>query len=323
MPPETNKKKHDLTCYLPRRTMWTPVSSDGVSRASSLVSAGERKRKCEHVQRQSQRVASPKGPRIKMDRLGKKVIKNVKLFNSVNCDWPRYASKVRTRSHIHPQVESIQHPAAAFLAALRDYGAPVFMDDDAWDVDLLRARAHRGPHQSTKAYADFVRDEMADFDDKSFWTVLPLEILLTHVKNLRLSPLGCVPQRDRRPRLINDLTFYGINDHTIRLAPLTAMQFGHALDRILQRIRDADPRHGPVYMAKVDIADGFYRIDVAAEMAPILAVILPFSEGEDPLVAIPLALPMGWTESPPLFCALTETVADMANARTHQAARPH
>ena len=76
-------------------------------------------------------------------------------------------------------------------------------------------------------------------------------------------------------------------------------------------------------MAKVDIADGFYRIDVAAEMAPILAVILPFSEGEDPLVAIPLALPMGWTESPPLFCALTKTVADMANARTHQAAWPH
>ena len=133
MPPETNKKMHNLTCYLPRRTMWTPISSsDGVSRASSLVSAGEWKRKCEHVQRQSQRVASPKGPRIKMDRLGKKVIKNVKLFNSVNCDWPRYASKVRTRSHIHPQVESIQHPAAAFLAALRDYGAPVFMDDDAW-----------------------------------------------------------------------------------------------------------------------------------------------------------------------------------------------
>ena len=151
MPPKTNKKKHDLTCYLPRRTMWTPVSSsDGVSRASSLVSAGERKRKCEHVQRQSQRVAIPKGPKIKMDRLGKKVIENVKAFNSVNCDWPRYASKVCTRSHIHPQVESIQHPAAVFIATLRDYRAPVFMDDDAWDVDTLRARAHRAPTNQQK-----------------------------------------------------------------------------------------------------------------------------------------------------------------------------
>ena len=31
------------------------------------------------------------------------------------------------------------------------------------------------------------------------------------------------------------------------------------------------------------------------------------------MIAIPLVLTMGWSESPPAFCATTETVADLAN----------
>ena len=32
------------------------------------------------------------------------------------------------------------------------------------------------------------------------------------------------------------------------------------------------------------------------------------------MIGFPLVLPMGWAESPPAFCAGTETVADLANA---------
>ena len=81
----------------------------------------------------------------------------------------------RTRSHIHQDVGSIDHPAAQFLEHLRTNGAPIRMQNDNWSSDLLQERAARGPHQSTKAHTEFVRDEMADFDAKSFWTVLPLE----------------------------------------------------------------------------------------------------------------------------------------------------
>jgi hypothetical protein len=42
--------------------------------------------------------------------------------------------------------------------------------------------------------------------------------------------------------------------------------------------------------------------------------MLPHGEDEPPLVAFPLVLPMGWTESPPTFCTTTETVVDLANA---------
>ena len=123
-------------------------------------------------------------------------MKNVELFERVGKSWPCYVSSVRTRSHLHPDIKQLDHPAAQFLDSLRSHGVPVHMKDEPWTPDLILERAERGSHQSTTAHKDFVRDEMADFDEKSFWTVLPLEILL-HLPNLRLSPLGCIPQRNR------------------------------------------------------------------------------------------------------------------------------
>ena len=45
-----------------------------------------------------------------------------------------------------------------------------------------------------------------------------------------------------------------------------------------------------------------------------LGVVFPVRDGQRPLVAFPLVLPMGWVNSPPIFCAATETAADIANA---------
>ena len=66
-------------------------------------------------------------------------------------------------------------------------------------------------------------------------------------------------------------------------------------------------------MMKVDIADGFYCVGLAPEDVPSLGVCLPPGPERKTLVVFPLVLPMGWVESPPHFCAVTETVADLAN----------
>ena len=91
------------------------------------------------------------------------------------------------------------------------------------------------------------------------------------------------------------------------------MQFGHALDRYLREILLADPTLGPIYMLKLDIADGFYRIAINIEDIPKLGVVFPTRPNQPPLVAFPLVLPMGWKHSPPAFSVATETVADLAN----------
>jgi hypothetical protein len=158
--------------------------------------------------------------------------------------------------------------------------------------------------------------------EKGQWMVLPYNVV-RHLPNFRASPIGVVPQRERRPRTIVDYTFFGINLDTLPLTAPEAMQFGRALERVIQSIVRADPRHGPVHLIKVDIADGFYRIHLAPEDIPTLGVTLPFQdEHGQPLIAFPLTLPMGWVNSPPLFCAATETVCDMANQHLTQRAHP-
>ena len=68
--------------------------------------------------------------------------------------------------------------------------------------------------------------------------------------HLRISPLGVIPQRDRRPRLIVNYSFSNLNKDAIPLAPRKAMQFGRALQRVLITIVRTNPRYSPVHMAK-------------------------------------------------------------------------
>jgi len=96
---------------------------------------------------------------------------------------------------------------------------------------------------------------------------------------------------------------------------MEAMQFGRSLERILREILFANPAHGPVQMIKLDISDGFYRIGLNIDDIPKLGVVFPTLPGDKPLIAFPLVLPMGWTNSPPIFLTATKTIADITNAR--------
>ena len=100
------------------------------------------------------------------------------------------------------------------------------------------------------------------------------------------------------------------------------MQFDHALDRLLRKILLADPKFSPVELMKVDMSDGFYRVGLNIDDIPKLGVAFPTQPGEEQLVALPLVLPMGWKNSPPVFSAVTETIADLANQRIEAGAEP-
>jgi hypothetical protein len=92
------------------------------------------------------------------------------------------------------------------------------------------------------------------------------------------------------------------------------MQFGRALHRILRMILEAHPRFGPVYISKVDIVNRLYRIWLLPNDIPTLGVSLPTTVDKEPMIVFPLALPMGWVNSPPYFAAATETIMDLDNA---------
>ena len=252
-----------------------------------------------------------------LDKLGEFIIRDRQLVQQLGLDK---AIKQRVgRTDWGPLSRTTHHPAHRLLRHYRTHGAPVTLADPPWSQHEIAGAMARGPHRSAYAYHSFLRDDMADYVSKSYWMVLPYSAVCGHPM-LRVSPIGVVPQNKRRPRPIIDYTYYGINAATQPNVPVESMQFGRALERLLRRIVLANPRRGRVKLIKVDLADGFYRVWLSPTDVVKLAVAFPSLPGEPPLIALPLTLPMGWTNSPPFFSTATETVADIANRRL---LRPH
>ena len=147
------------------------------------------------------------------------------------------------------------------------------MDDPAWSADAIEQCAQRGPHPSANLHRDFLRTEMADFIDAGFWVVLPLKQVRSLGRDFRLSPVAVKEEVNRRPWVIVDHTWFGVNGHTVVELPPQVMQFGGALSRILWLLHHADPSHGPVYMAKYDLSDGFSRMFLDPSLK--LSVLMP------------------------------------------------
>ena len=247
----------------------------------------------------------------KLDELGE-FIKLDSVLYTDRSSWEELFHRVKGRSNFTENLLRLDHPASRLLATYARTGVPVLLTTKPWSLEQKDAAIARGNHPSVNAFSDFIREEMLDMRKKGIFVVLPYHLIRDHPA-LRISPLGCVPQRERRPRIINDYTFSGINPATHRLASEAAMQWGRTLHRILWYVFNADRRHGPVLLSKTDLSDGFYQLPLTPTGALKLAV--PFhSPSQEPLVAIPTRLPMGWTQSPPAFSSTTETIADMANA---------
>ena len=221
-------------------------------------------------------------------------------------------------------LNNINHPAQRLLHLYKHRGVPVKFSTPPWTCHQIERALLRGQHKSCNDYIDFLNTKFVDMISKGQWLVLPYSDV-KDLPGLRLSPPGVVPQRERRPRWICDYSWWGVNADTLPLAVMEAMQFGHALDRILREVLLANPTHGPVHLIKVDLSDGFYRVDVNIDDIPKLGVVFPTTPGTTPLVAFPLVLPMGWTNSPPIFSTATETIADLANhrLRLHLPTPPH
>jgi hypothetical protein len=260
-------------------------------------------------------------PPPSIDRLGKQVISDDKLLH--NRSLLDLLLQRRGKGNL-TDLAHISHPARHLVSRLGKSGFPVTLTTPPWTLQQRDDAIQRGPHPSSHTYVDFLREELADMVERATWLVLPYS-RVRELRDLRLSPMGVVPQHARRPRPIVDYTYSGINRDTLPLAPREAMQFGRTLERLIAQVVHSNPRYGPVQFIKIDIADGFYRVWLRLEDSFKLAVTIPSHPHEPDLVAIPLSLPMGWTQSPPVFCAVTETIADIANRRLHTRfpSKPH
>ena len=103
-----------------------------------------------------------------------------------------------------------------------------------------------------------------------------------------------------------------MNSTSEELAPPESLdQLGHVLPRLIHAMAEAE-QDIPIFMAKWDIKDGFWRLMTELGSEYNSAYVLPQEAGKPPRIVIPTPLQMGWTQSPPFFCAAAETARDVA-----------
>ena len=241
------------------------------------------------------------------------------------CSPPPLPNPPTYRNNMCPRGLALHHPAASALHHYAVHGCPT-STGAPWTVDQIQTAIDRGPHVSA-----LVPDAMAHLDAEVREKVANGQARLVRWNDIRhapppqlkISPVAMVEHKSRAYRAILDLSFPvhlspsqtlpSVNSSTTKTAPSAAIdQIGHVLPRIIHAFATAE-EDAKIFMAKWDIKDGFWRLDCEEGEEWNFSYVLPSSFGSDDiLLVVPTSLQMGWIESPPYFCAASETARDVA-----------
>ncbi len=143
--------------------------------------------------------------------------------------------------------------------------------------------------------------------------------------NLKISPVAVVPQVGQRGQIILNLLFpvyqeingvvtvtqESVNESTVLTALLEAVkEIGKVFPCLLQYTRNM-PEGLHILFSKLDISNGFWLLVVQEADSYDFAYVLLQQDGEPIQIVVLSGLQMGWVESPPLFCAVTELAQDL------------
>jgi hypothetical protein len=225
-----------------------------------------------------------------------------------------------------PRGLALHHPAAPALRQYASQGCPT-STGNPWTTEQIQTVIDRGPHVSAlgpEAMAALdaeVKEKVANGQARLVrWN----DIRHAPPPQLKISPVAMVPHNSRAYRAILDLSFPvrltptttlpSVNSSTTKTAPKAAIdQIGHVLPRIIHAFASVKEDEAKIFMAKWDIKDGFWRLDCEVGEEWNFCYVLPSSFGSDDIVlVVPTSLQMGWIESPPYFCAASETARDVA-----------
>jgi len=218
---------------------------------------------------------------------------------------------------------ALLHPTADLLKEWETYGCPT-MTGKPWTQDQMQAAVDRVPHRPA-----FTDDAIAHFrnevDDKVKSVQAKLVAWYSIKDNppaeLKISPIAAIPHKSKQFHSILDLSFNlrlkqggnipSVNATTIKTSPKGAInQLGHSLTRIIHAFAEAE-EDACIFRAKWDVKDGFWRLDAEDGAEWNFSYVLPQHPGQPCYLMVPTSLQMGWVESPPFFCAASETARDV------------
>jgi len=232
----------------------------------------------------------------------------------------------RQKGLMRPRNDAHFHEAAEMLLRYAYDGCPVDCGRN-WTVPEMQAAIDRGAHpsaQKPEAAAACRAEALERVKDGCCRIVKWNDIRHNPPPNLKISPIAAIPHKSRLYRMILDLAFSlkmpthaipSVNDSSDKtLAPQHAMyELGNVIPRIVHALATAPDDGIPFLFSKIDLKDGYWRMVVNERDAWNFAYVLPpLHPTDEPQLVIPDSLQMGWSESPPFFCAATETARDIA-----------
>lgn len=219
---------------------------------------------------------------------------------------------------------ALHHDAAALLTKYATLNCPT-QTGKAWTWEQMQATIMRGPHASamhpdarTQLYAEVHKKIKLGQARLVVWN----NIKDNPLPELKISPVAMIPHKSRQFRAILDLSFPvklndgtevpSVNGTSTKTGPGGAIdQIGHALRCIIHAFAATDP-NAKIFMAKWDIKDGFWHLDCEQGQEWNFAYVLPDQDTLSLQLVVPTSLQMGWIESPPYFCTVSETARDIA-----------
>ncbi len=241
-------------------------------------------------------------------------------------------------SLVIPRKEALSHAAIDLIRHYSEKGCPVDCGDD-WSTDLIEAAILRGAHPSAdspEALAALHEETRGKVKNKYSKVVRYGDIKKNLPKKLKISPVAMIPHKSRSFRTILDLSFRlryqgklmpSVNSASVRQAPAESMvQLGQCIQRLVATLADNYDPENPFMFAKLDIKDGFWRMAVSDDDAWNFCYVLPQENPtgniDDTLLVVPNCLQMGWCESPPFFCAASETARDVIDTLLMETSLP-
>ena len=100
------------------------------------------------------------------------------------------------------------------------------------------------------------------------------------------------------------------------LTPQHSMyELRNAIPQIIWNMEKVPDAGVPILFSKIDLKDGYWRMVVNEADTWNFAYVLPLlNPGDNIELGIPDALQMGWSKSPPLFCAATKAAEDIVQS---------
>jgi hypothetical protein len=233
-----------------------------------------------------------------------------------------------------PRAFALKHNASSLLNRYSTQGCPADCGKP-WSRDHIITALTRGPHISAKSEQarECLVQETRDKIKGGFAKVIKWKDIKDDPPiNLKISPIAMIPHKSRKFRAILDLSFQmrmkgskmpSVNSATSIKAPQKSMaELGNVLKRIVHTMATNFNPNAPFVFSKCDIKDGFWRMSVSPEDSWNFCYVMPPAANtkqsiDETEIVIPHSLQMGWCESPPFFCAATETARDIIQDMFH------